>query len=727
MTYTQANRPYKITTPLGNDVLLLAEFTGEEQVASLYRWTVRAWSTKTTIAPSELLLKAVSLSLQLPEGGQRTVHGVVSRFAQTGNARDDLVEYELEIVPPHWVLALEESFEIFQNKSVRDICGDLLKGTPFEWKLVRTLDPRPYCFRYRESRWACASRLLEQEGIWYRFDNSGSEAKLVLADTSASAQPAWNTAQLVFDTEARRAGRLMGLTMQATPFVGETRVRSASEFLATRNVGNVVASGGEFKPPADAKAYLFEQQLTAHRSGITHSGGDSASDASKLPDDTKVYARLRQEQAESLAVVYRGTSTYVGLQSGAKTKVTAHPAAALNVELFVLGVTHRGSNGSYFSGGGQASYENSFEAIPAGTPYRPPRRTPWPRVAGSHVGTVVGPEGEEIYTDKHGRVQVVFKWDLDDSKKLDRSCWIRVAQPFAGQNFGAVFLPRIGHEVIVDFLDGDPDNPVVVGSLYNGANLPPWKLPDNKTQSGVRTKSTLKGGADNFNELRFEDKKGEELVYVQAEKDLTTLVKNDEKRTVKHDRTTEIQNNEEKTVKEGYDKTTVEKGEQIIKVADNNRTLHVEKNHTVTVNGEESITVTKKRAVTVKDEQTHEITKDNTLTVKGKQTSTITGNDTTKIEQGNSTLEVSMGNLTEQAKMGNITIKADMGAISIQAMQKIELKVGGSSIIIDMSGVTIKGPMIKIEGQAMAQIKAPITQVNGDAMVMIKGGITMIN
>jgi len=724
MTYSQANRPFKLTTPLGNDVLLLAEFTGEEQVASLYRWTVRAWSTKTSIAPSELLLKAVSLSLQLPEGGQRTVHGVVSRFAQTGGARDDLVEYELEIVPPHWVLTLEESFEIFQNKSVRDICGDLLKGTPFEWKLVRTLEPRPYCFRYRESRWACASRLLEQEGIWYRFDNSGSEAKLVLADTSASAQPAWNTAQLVFDTDARREGRLMGLAMQASPFVGETRVRSASEFLATRNVGNLVASGGSYKPPADAKAYLFEQQLTAHRSGITHSGGDSASDASKLPDDTKVYARIRQEEAESLGVVYRGTSTYVGLQSGAKTKVTAHPAAALNVELFVLGVTHRGSNGSYFSGGGQASYENSFEAIPAGTPYRPPRRTPWPRVAGSHVGTVVGPEGEEIYTDKHGRVQVVFKWDLDDSKKLDRSCWIRVAQPFAGQNFGVVFLPRIGHEVIVDFLDGNPDNPVVVGSLYNGANLPPWKLPDNKTQSGVRTKSTLKGGADNFNELRFEDKKGEELVYVQAEKDLTTLVKNDETRDVRHNRTTTITNDDVRTVKEGVDTHTIEKGKQTITIADNDREITVAKNQMVTIGENHTVSIGKDQTTDIGENDTTTVGSNLELSVGSNASITVGSNQETSV--GSKRTET-VGADAKDTIGGKYEIKVDGSAMTVTSAMKIELKVGGSSIIIDMSGVTIKGPMIKIEGQSMAQIKAPMTQVNGDAMVMIKGGITMIN
>jgi len=720
MTWSEANRPYRLKTPLGPDALLVADWEGEERVATLFRFTVRAWSAKADIAAKDLLLKAVTLQLRLPDGTDRDVHGVVSRLSQGGVAPQGYTAYELEIVPPHWMLALDSGFDIFQNKSARDVCTDLLRGTPFEWKLVRTLEPRPYCMRYRESRWHCTARLLEQEGIWYRFDHTGGDAKLVLADSVASAQPAWGVDTLRYAVGEATDSQLMALRVENQPFVAETRVRTASEFLTTSNVGNVVNSGGVFKPPADLKAYAFEQQLTAHRSGISHSGGETASDISKLPNDTKVYARIRQEAAESHAVLYRGQSSYAGLQCGAKTTVADHPTAALNVELFVLGVHHFGANGSFMGGDDAApTYSNHFEAIPAGTPYRPPRRTPWPHVGGSHVGTVVGPEGEEIYTDKFGRVQVVFRWDVENATTLDRSCWIRVAQPFAGQSFGAVFLPRIGHEVLVEFLDGNPDNPVIVGSLYNSANMPPWTLPDNKTQSGVRTKSSLQGAADAFNELRFEDKKDSELIYVQAQKDLETLVK--------HDRTTTITNNELRTVKEGFDHHFVEKGEQLIEVKDNNRTLKVKKNHTVVVEGEESITVTKKRSVVVEDEQSHEITKDNTLKVQGKQTSTITGNDSTKVEQGNAVLEVSMGNITEQAKMGNITIKADIGAITIQAMQKIELKVGGSSVVIDMSGVTIKGPMIKIEGQGMAQIKAPMTQVNGDGMLMLKGGITMIN
>jgi type VI secretion system secreted protein VgrG len=728
MNYTQDNRPFRLTTPLGKDTLLLTAFSGEEHVSTFFRFVVHAWSKTPTIQPKQLLLKAVSLDMTLPDGSSRTVHGIVSRFALTGEARDGLAGYEIEIVPPHWALSLDEGYEIFQNKSARDVCGELLKGTPFEWKLVRTLDPRPYCFRYGESRWRTVARLLEQEGIWYRFDHTGGAAKLVMGDTSASSQPAWGVSTMVYDTDSRREGRLSGLTMAAAPYVAETRVRTASEFLATRNVGNVVSGGGAFQAPADIKAYRFEQQLTAHRSGISHSGGDTASDAGKLPDDTKVYARLRQEAAEAEAVVYSGQSNYVGLQSGAKVKVDEHPSSALNVELFVLGVQHQGANGSYFADASDPSYGNTFTAIPATTPYRPPRVTAWPRVGGAHIGTVVGPEGEEIYPDKHGRVQVVFKWDVDDSKKLDRSCWIRVAQSFAGQNFGAVFLPRIGHEVIVDFLDGNPDNPVIVGSLYNSANLPPWKLPDNKTQSGVRTKSTLKGGADDFNELRFEDKKGEELIYHQAQKDLETLVKNDERRTVQHDRTTIIKNNDERTVQEGFDKHTIEKGEQIIKVADNNRSLHVEKNHTVTVNGEESITVTKDRKLVLKANQSHEVTSDDTTKVEGKRAATITQDDTINVKTGNYKLTVDTGNIDLHAKLGNITIKADMGAIKLEAMSKVEIKVGGNTITVDQSGVKVQGINVKIEGSAAAELSSGgATQVKAGGMVKIQGTMTMIN
>jgi type VI secretion system secreted protein VgrG len=728
MAWTQANRPYRLKTPLGDDTLLLVTWEGEEHVSAFFRYTVTAISTRGDISAKDLLLKKVSLQLRLSDGSDRTIHGVVSRLARGGTAPMGYVAYQIEIMPPHWVLSLDEGFDIFQNKSAREVADELLQGTPHEWKLTGTLAPRPYCFRYRESRWNCIARLMEQEGVFFRYDHKGGEAKLVLGDSVASAQPAWGVATMKFNEVIDVEERLTSLRMESQPFVSETRVRSASEFLFTKNVGDMTSSNGAFSPPSDVKSYRFEQQITGHRTGIAHGGGDTQSDAAKLTEDAKRYSRIRQEMAEALSEVYIGESRYCGLESGAKTTVAEHPNASMNVSLFVLSVQHEGSNGSYESSDdSESSYQNKFKAIPSATPFRPARTTPWPHVGGSHVGVVVGPPGEEIYPDKHGRVQVVFKWDRDDNKTLDYSCWIRVAQSFAGQRYGSVFLPRIGHEVLVEFLDGNPDNPVVVGSLYNGTNMPPWELPAHKTQSGVRTKSTLKGGAENYNELRFEDLKDSEQIYVQAEKDLDTLVKNNETRQVLNDRSTEITRHDTKEVKKGNDTTTVLKGEQFITITENNRTLDVGKNHTITVSNDESTTIGNNRTVSVGADQSVTIGAKHTVDVGDSQTRTIEKDDKTEVKKGDSALAVKMGNIDVVADMGDITINAKLGAITLQAMKKIELKVGGSSIVVDMSGVKITGPMVTVEGKAMAEVKAPMVQVSGQAMVMIKGGITMIN
>lgn len=721
MAWSQADRPYRLNTPLGPDVLLLREWRGEEALSTLFRYTVTAMSTRNDIAAKELLLKKVSLLLRLPDGTDRTIHGVVSRIRRGGKAPVGLVAYELEIRPPQWVLDLDEGFEIFQNKSARDIVNALMTGVSTAWKLTRSVDERPATFRYRESRWNCAARLMEQEGVWFRFDHTGGDAQLVWSDSVASAKPAWGVTKLAFVEAADDSSRLTGLGVDATPFVSKTHLRTASEFLAMKSVHDTTASNGDFTPPGSVSAYLFDQQIAAHHA--------PAAAPNKVPYDAKVYSKLRQELAEVTAEVYRGTSTYVGLEPGAKSDVVNLSNASLNASLFITKVVHRGSNGDYFANEtAKFSYDNEFEAIPAATPYRPARSTPWPRIGGSHTAVVVGPDGDEIYTDEWGRVQVVFKWDEDHKLDLTHSCWVRVATSSAGQQFGSVFLPRIGHEVIVEFLDGNPDNPIITGSLYNSANKHPWPLPGEKNSSGIRTKSTLKGGADDFNELRFDDLKGAELIYKQAQMDLETLVKNDERRNVQHDRTTTIKNNEEKTVTEGWEKTTISKGEQIITVADNNRTLHVEKEHAITVNGGETITVTKDRQVTVKQNQIHEITKDNSVKVDANQTTTVKDNDTTTLEMGNSKLEVKMGNIDINAKMGNITIKADMGKITIEAMQAIELKVGPSTIKIDMSGVTISGMTVKVDGKTMAEVKGgAMAKLEGGGMAIVKGGVTMIN
>ena len=281
---------------------------------------------------------------------------------------------------------------------------------------------------------------------------------------------------------------------------------------------------------------------------------------------------------------------------------------------------------------------------------------------GVQSATVVGPSGEEIFTDKYGRVKVQFRWDRDGKNDANSSCWLRVASSWAGKQWGAVNIPRIGQEVIVDFIDGDPDSPIIVGSVYNPNTMPPYGLPDNKTQSGIKTRSSKQGSPDNFNEVRFEDLKDKEQIYVHAEKDFERVVENND------------------THKIGFDKK--DPGDQKIEVFNN---------HSLTV-GDPSCK---------EGSHTMEVHKDHSLTVK-------------------------TGNQSVSVKAGNQTTKLDAGKASTEAMQSIKLKVGQSSIKIDQTGITIKGMMISIEGQVKTEIKAVMTDVSGSAMLKLGGGVTMI-
>jgi len=665
-TYTQDGRPFRLETPLGKDVLLLVRWYGEEHVSRLYQFTVEAWSTEPDIDVQQLLLQNVSLKLQLPDDSARTIGGIVTRFVNAGITPFGLTAYHLDIVPPHWMLNVGRTFEIFQDMPVPDILDKVFDGFDIDKDLNDSYHKRQYCFQYRETKFAFASRLMEQEGIWYRFDHSVSPPKLVMASGNSAARPEWGLSELLANRTDDVDERLLDASLVHAPYIGRTQTRTYSEFLSQKNMREeATAIGGtkRFKPPAALLEYVFDQQLASHRQGVTAGGSDDGGNLQKIFPENERNAKIRQEAEETQGLRLFGTTTHVGLTAGAKVTVARHDAASVNGAWMVLSVHHRGDNGGYLAGDdAEAKYENRFEALPFGVPYRPARSTPWPRVSGTHVGVVVGPPGEEIYPDKYGRVQVCFRFHNDYEQNLEHSCWIRMAQVFAGPNYGSVFLPRIGHEVLVDFLDGNPDNPVIVGQLYSDHNMPPWPLPDNKTQSGFRTRSTLKGGSDEHNELRFEDKKGEEQIWIQAQKDLDTLVKNNETRKVEMDRKTTIVENDSRIVNKGDDTHEIEGGNQ-------------------------KITVSK----------------------------------------GNQETVVSKGDISTKAGAGDISTKADGGSISLEAAVQIELKVGGSTITINNTGITIKAPQVMMKGDATADIDSPMTKVSGSGMLTLKGGITMIN
>jgi type VI secretion system secreted protein VgrG len=357
-------------------------------------------------------------------------------------------------------------------------------------------------------------------------------------------------------------------------------------------------------------------------------------------------------------------------------------------------------------------------------PYAPAEKTPRPRIPGPQTAVVVGPAGEEIFTDKYSRVKVQFPWDRDGKNDAASSCWVRVGTLWAGTQWGAIHIPRIGQEVIVAFEDGDPDRPIIVGSVYNADNMPPYTLPDNRTQSGVKSRSSLKGTAENFNELRFEDKKDSEEIYFHAEKNFNRVVENNDTLKVgflkkdKGDRTVEVFNNESISIGGG-------KGE----AADGSQTVDIFNNQKLTVgsgkgnakDGSQTITVYKNRTTLIE-------TGDETLTVdKGKRTEEVEGNDTLTVRTGNRAVTIKTGNDDLTVSSGNLTIKVSAGTASVEAAQKIELKCGGSTITMEPAKITIKSPMVTVQGDAKVDVKSPMTTVTGDGVLTLKGGVVLIN
>jgi type VI secretion system secreted protein VgrG len=480
--------------------------------------------------------------------------------------------------------------------------------------------------------------------------------------------------------------------------------------------------------------------------GVTPGGGDRASDVQNIFDDGTRTATIRMQQETSRSLLIHGFSTCRQFASGCKFTLDRHFNA--NGSYVLTQVEHFASVGDFYTTGQDSSrlYSNTFRCVPVALPFKPVRITPRSRVEGPQTAVVVGNSGDEIFTDKYSRVKVQFPWDRQGQNDANSSCWVRVATLWAGQQWGIIHIPRVGQEVVVAFEDGDPDRPIIVGSVYNAATMPPYTLPDNKTQSGYLSRSTLNGTTDNFNQLRFEDKKDSEEIYFHAEKDFNRVVENNDTLKVgydksdKGDQTIQIFNNQNNTI--GGGGSNCADGSQSLSVwnsqnntigaggskcADGSQSIKVFNNQTLIVGdsqapeGSQTITIYKNRIETVK-------TGNETVTIEqGNRSVTVSqGNDTHEISQGNRQVTVDMGNDTLTIKMGNQTTKLNLGASSTEAMQSITLKVGQNSITIDQMGVSIKGMMIKIEGQVQTEVKGLMVQVSADAMLQAKGAITMI-
>jgi type VI secretion system secreted protein VgrG len=638
----------RIESGLGTDTLLLRSFRGTESVSAPYTIEAEVLATR-AVTSDELLAKPVHLVID-DGGGERLLHGLVRNLTAAGRD-EEFYLYRLQIVPWFWFLSLNEDCRVFQNMDVRQIVEQVFDDrgySDYTFDCQRSFPTREFTVQYQESDFDFVSRLLEEEGIFYFFKHEESRHVMVLADHQGALQlsPTQPDVRLSDVGEGIEGERVIHeITVDTAVHPGKTTLADYDYLKPSAELAATVEGSGW--------GSLYDYPAGFRESGV----------------GTRL-AEIRLEAEEALATVLRGQGDCFGLIPGFRFRLSD---SEVDGEYLVTTVHHDAGVQGYRGGDAdqvQDPYLNSFAAIPFATPFRPRRRTPRPRL-GVQTAVVVGPSGEEIFTDEYGRVKVHFHWDREGRKDEKSSCWIRVASTWAGNKWGAIQIPRIGQEVVVDFLDGNPDRPLITGSVYNAQQMPPWEA--TPTQSGWKSHSTKQGAAES-NELRFEDKKGEEEIYVRAEKDLTFEVVNDETVTVGHDRKVTVENDEKLEVK-------------------NDRTRKVAKDEEVTIEGEETRKVTKDQSITIVQ-----------------------------------------GNRSVQVKQGNLETKADMGKVVYEAMQSIELKVGKNSIKIDQTGITLDALMVKIEGKTMAELKAAMVKVEGKAMVqvqasgmlMAKGSVTMI-
>ncbi len=769
--YTQTHRPLAVTTPLGPDKLLLTAFRGTEALSQLFSFQLELLAeTGTDIAFDKLLGQPVSVRLDLPGNKKRFFCGICVRFSQ-GETDATFTTYQLEMVPHFWMWTKNVQSRIFQHVSVPDILKAVLKGLDMDWKVQGTFQPRDYCVQYRESDFHFASRLMEEEGIYYYFKHTEKGDQLVVANSPDSHADLPIDAKLVYKTilagdlthescvhswiktQELTSGKV---TLWDHCFeLPHKHLEADKTIQETVEVGKVshklkVGENGHLE------IYDYPGAYAQRFDGVDRGGGAKAADIQHIFDDNKRTVGIRMQQEAATSLLIGGSSNCRQLTSG--HKFTLDLAAgevegkALKAEgdYVLTSVTHQATMESeYRSDSGEGfRYNNSFECIPLALPYRPPLKTEKPAVAGSQTAVVVGPPGEEIFTDKYSRVKVQFHWDRHGKHNADSSCWIRVATNWAGKQWGMISIPRIGQEVVVDFLEGDPDQPIVTGNVFNAEMMPPYALPGNKTQSGIKSRSSMGGSPENFNEIMFEDKKGSELLYIRAEKDQTSAVENDEShwvgndrlKTVDHDETSFIHHDRAKTVDNnetttiGVNRTEKVGANEKIDIGANRtetvganesitvaiaRTRMVGAAEAVTIGAAQAITVGAARAVTVGAIQTITVGADQIITVGGDQNITVAGDESETYGGAHSqkvgdtqTIEVAADGTMKYGKnlaveiAENAETKAGKNLV-IDAGEEIILKTGDASLTMKKDGsITLAGKDILFKGSGEITAKA---------------------
>jgi len=753
-TYEQANRPLRIKTPLGADAVLLTDMSGSEAISTLFSYSLEMMApVDKPVDFSKILGQAVTIEIDHPNGETRHFHGHINRFSQGGRDQE-FIRYSAEMVPQLWFLTKRTQSRIFQHITVPNILKKVLEGLKVDFEIQGTFEQRDYCVQYRESDFDFAARLTEEEGIYWYFKHGENEHRMVLGNTPQSHADLPIDKKLIYEELGGGNREELRITSwQKTQEIRSGKVvlwdhcfelphkhleadKPITESVQVGSIAHKLKLAGVDK----LELYDFPGGYAQRFDGIDRGGGERPSDVQKIFGDNKRTVNLRMQEEAALALQLHGESDCLQMGSGFKFTLERHFDA--DGDYVLTEVSHEAKVGpNYRAGEGeQLKYSNSFTCLPLAVPFRPQRTTYRPTVYGSQTAVVVGPQGEEIFTDKYGRIKVQFHWDREGKNDADSSCWIRVASMWAGRSWGMIHLPRIGQEVVVDFLEGDPDQPIVVGSVYNAEMMPPFPLPANKTQSGIQTRSSPGGGASNFNQIRFEDKKGSEQLHIHAEKNQDIEVENDETHTVGHDRTKTIGHDETTHVK--HDRTeTVDNNETI--TIGNNRTEKVVSNESISIGINRDIVVGKNETATVAMMRTHTVGINEaiaigaaqetvvgafrsvsvgayqtiqvggiqSITVGASQSTTVGSNDSLTVG-GNRVDQIAKDHSEAVGGKRTAAIKEDdtttVGKnVVIEAGDSITFRTGDASITLKKDGtITVKGKDITCDGSGQINVKA---------------------
>jgi type VI secretion system secreted protein VgrG len=682
--FAQTSRLLNFTSPLGDDVLLPERLTGVEGISELFDYRLELLAeTETSVDPKKIVGQKVCVSISADDSGtMRYINGIVASFEMTGGDLD-FNTYRARVVPNLWTLTLNENTRVFQDKTVVDVIKAVLSPyniSPSD-QTSATYTPMEYCTQYRETDFAFISRLMEQHGIIYFFSHTKDDHTFTLQDVSSKLSDCAIQSTFRFAPEPNPREGFYDFVIRE--FISRSTLvtgkHTAWDYSFIRDKA-VLSPSEATKGPLGSNS---NEQYDYANSAAAYLKKDSSD--SKINDLTEFFATIRRDSADAETLVAEGTSNAIPMQTGYTFTLSKYPQDAVNTKYLLTRIEHEVQQLPPYrtrTAAPPQPYTNRFRAVPSAIRFRAPIDTVKPVVSGMHTGFVVVQSGEDSYMDKYGRVNVQFWWDRLRKPNTPDNTWLRVAQSWAGKGWGTYYWPRVGDEVLIGFIEGDPDQPIVVGSVYNGVNMPKYDPAGQYTLSGILTRSSKGGGAANANELRFEDLAGSEQIFMNAEKDYDLHVEHDWHTMVGNEQHTTITSNRFDQV--GGDSHLLIKGK------------HLEQ-----INGENDLNVQGNQIVSVGGNRDH--------TVSGNLTESISGSSNISVS---SSLSEKVGSTYSLTVGQDFEIQATANC-DVTAMSQITLNCGPNSIVLTPLGIGLNGAAGSISiGPAGVAITGVMVMIN---------------